>query len=267
MRELGVNLGEFTEGFTLDINSIVRAMEGTAEPFDVFESAIVSINPALGIFTTGLRLLGQEFEEAERGRRRREEFIRLGGDVGPRESFNRSRLGGGISGTDLPDPTGLIIGAFGGFYENILQDLQENLRQAEFNLDFAELTGGETAGAIQGVIAAQTEFYQHQIDEINRVRIQTGNLSFGNAEELARTVQGIINDARLALESTSNVTRFTPVTERGRTPGTRYNATTGQFTSRYPLPDRKAAHQLDLKTRRHPWMLLILTQQKLLILP
>ena len=140
VRELGVNLGNFTEGFTLDINSIVRAMEGTAEPFDVFESAIVSINPALSIFTTGLRLLGQEFEEAERGRRRREEFIRLGGDVGPRESFNRSRLGGGISGTDLPDPTGLIIEAFGGFYENILQDLQENLRQAEFNLDFSQQT-------------------------------------------------------------------------------------------------------------------------------
>ena len=228
-RELGVNLGNFTEGFTLDINSIVRAMEGTAEPFDVFESAIVSINPALGIFTTGLRLLGQEFEEAERGRRRREEFIRLGGDVGPRESFNRSRLGGGISGTDLPDPTGLIIGAFGGFYENILQDLQENLRQAEFNLDFSRLTGRSVNDALQGIITAQTEFYLHQIDEINRVRIQTGNLSFGNAEELARTVQGIINDARLALESTSNVTRFTPVTEQGRTPGTRYNATLGIY--------------------------------------
>ena len=229
LRELGRNLGDFTEGFTFDINSIVRAMEGTGDPFDAFESAIVSINPALGIFTTGIRLLGEEFEEAERARRDRREFERLGGDVGPRESFSRSRLGGGISGTDLPDPTGRIVEAFGGFYDIILRDLQENLNQAQFNLDFAELTGGDIQGAVQGVIATTTDFYQHQIDEINRVRRETGEVSFGDIGELARELQRLTNEARLALESTSNVTRFTPVTEQGRTPGTRFNASTGQF--------------------------------------
>ena len=122
-----------------------------------------------------------------------------------------------------------IVEAFGGFYGITLRNLQENLDQASFNLNFAQQTGRGVNDAVQGVITAQTEFYQHQIDEINRVRRETGELSFGNAEELARTVQGIINDARLALESTSNVTRFTPITQQGRTPGSRFNAATGQF--------------------------------------
>ena len=121
------------------------------------------------------------------------------------------------------------VEAFGGFYGIILSQLQENLDQAAFNLDFAQQTGRGVNDAIQGIITANTEFYQHQIDEINRVRRETGELSFGNAEELAREVQGIINDARLALQQTSNVVRFTPVTERGRTPGTRFNALTGHF--------------------------------------
>ena len=99
------------------------------------------------------------------------------------------------------------VEAFGGFYGITLRNLQERLDQASFNLDFAELTGRGVDDAIQGIITANVEFYQHQIDEINRVRRETGELSFGNAEELARTVQGIINDARLALESTGLTTR------------------------------------------------------------
>ena len=131
--------------------------------------------------------------------------------------------------TLVEEVTEQSVEAFGGFYGIILSQLQENLDQAAFNLDFAQQTGRGVNDAIQGIIAANTEFYQHQIDEINRVRRETGELSFGNAEELAREVQGIINDARLALQQTSNVVRFTPITERGRTPGTRFNASTGQF--------------------------------------
>ena len=91
------------------------------------------------------------------------------------------------------------VEAFGGFYGIILSQLQESLNQASFNLDFANLTGEGIDDAVQGVITAQTDFYQHQIDEINRVRRETGNLSFGNVEELIRTVNALNNDARLQL--------------------------------------------------------------------
>ena len=131
--------------------------------------------------------------------------------------------------TILEATTEQSIEAFGGFYGIILSQLQESLNQASFNLDFANLTGEGIEDAVQGVITAQTDFYQHQIDEINRVRRETGNLSFGNAEELIRQLNALNNDARSQLENISNVTRFTPRTERGRTPGSRYNASLGIY--------------------------------------
>ena len=93
------------------------------------------------------------------------------------------------------------VEAFGGFYEITLSQLQESLDQSSFNLDFARQTGQGIPEAIQGVIASQTDFYQHQIDEINRVRRETGNLSFGNVEELIRQINALNNDARLQLDA------------------------------------------------------------------
>ena len=121
------------------------------------------------------------------------------------------------------------VEAFGGFYGIIESQLEENLNQATSNLDFAELTGRGIGDAVQSVIMAQTEFYQHQIEEINRVRRETGNLSFGNVEELIRELNALNNDARSQLDRISSIVRFTPRTERGRTPGSRYNASLGLF--------------------------------------
>ena len=73
-----------------------------------------------------------------------------------------------------------------GIFQSSIDALGENLDQSQFNLNFDQQLGRDTADAYQSLINDTTTFYQAQIDAINLVRQATGNLSFGDPEALAR---------------------------------------------------------------------------------
>ena len=98
-----------------------------------------------------------------------------------------------------------------GIFQSSIDALGENLDQSQFNLNFDQQLGRDTADAYQSLINDTTTFYQAQIDAINLVRQATGNLSFGDPEGLARQLQEETNRARLAaqpLESSNRFNRF-----------------------------------------------------------
>ena len=85
-----------------------------------------------------------------------------------------------------------------GIFQSSIDALGENLDQSQFNLNFDQQLGRDTADAYQSLINDTTTFYQAQIDAINLVRQATGNLSFGDPEALARQAQAETNQLRLA---------------------------------------------------------------------
>ena len=88
-----------------------------------------------------------------------------------------------------------------GIFQSSIDALGENLDQSQFNLNFDQQLGRDTADAYQSLINDTTTFYQAQIDAINLVRQATGNLSFGDPEALARQAQAETNQTRLQLAS------------------------------------------------------------------
>ena len=86
-------------------------------------------------------------------------------------------------------------------FQSSIDALGENLDQSQFNLNFDQQLGRDTADAYQSLINDTTTFYQAQIDAINLVRQATGNLSFGDPEALARQAQAETNQTRLQLAS------------------------------------------------------------------
>ena len=123
---------------------------------------------------------------------------------------------------DLP---GLVEGLQEVFAMQV-ENLGDAVERASDALANAEVD--EFPTALQDYITTTTDFYQNQIDFINFVRRTTGNLSFGDPETLSRELEERINTAR-ETAPTSNIVRWTPVTEQGRAPGSRFNATTGQY--------------------------------------
>ena len=79
-----------------------------------------------------------------------------------------------------------------------IERLQESLDQTTFDLNFAQQTGGDVEGALQGVIGANTALYQAQIDSYNLQRQALG-YAVGNVDELNRILNGLNNQSRLAL--------------------------------------------------------------------
>ena len=103
-------------------------------------------------------------------------------------------------------------------FQSSIERLGENLAQSQFNLDFDEQLGRDTADAYNALISDTTAFYQAQIDVINLVRQTTGNLSFGDPEALARASQAATNQARLQLaDGPQNAQQF--LAQTGRTRG------------------------------------------------
>ena len=86
-------------------------------------------------------------------------------------------------------------------FQSGIDRLGESLALSQFNLNFDEQLGRDTADAYNALISDTTAFYQAQIDVINLVRQTTGNLSFGDPEALARASQAATNQARLQLDS------------------------------------------------------------------
>ena len=91
-----------------------------------------------------------------------------------------------------------------GIFQSSIDALGENLDQSQFNLNFDQQLGRDTADAYQSLINDTTTFYQAQIDAINLVRQATGNLSFGDPEALARQAQAETNRQRLAAPPLEN---------------------------------------------------------------
>ena len=83
-------------------------------------------------------------------------------------------------------------------FQSGIDRLGETLAQSQFNLNFDEQLGKDTADAYNALITDTTAFYQAQIDVINLVRRTTGNLSFGDPEGLARELQAETNQLSLA---------------------------------------------------------------------
>ena len=100
---------------------------------------------------------------------------------------------------DIDELPNRIVQTITEFSENILVQLEETLSQASFNVDFAKASGGDTDGALQDYISAQTAFIEQQIDTANLIRRATGDLDFGNVEELHRQLNALNNQARLQL--------------------------------------------------------------------
>ena len=95
-----------------------------------------------------------------------------------------------------------------GIFQSSIDALGENLAQSQFNLNFDEQLGRDTADAYNALITDTTAFYQAQIDAINLVRQVTGNLSFGDPEALAREQQAQTNRARLAAPPLPSSSRY-----------------------------------------------------------
>ena len=91
-----------------------------------------------------------------------------------------------------------------GIFQSSIDALGENLDQSQFNLNFDQQLGRDTADAYQSLINDTTTFYQAQIDAINLVRQATSNLSFGDPEALARQAQAETNRQRLAAPPLEN---------------------------------------------------------------
>ena len=110
-----------------------------------------------------------------------------------------------------------------GIFQSSIDALGENLDQSQFNLNFDQQLGRDTADAYQSLINDTTTFYQAQIDAINLVRQATGNLSFGDPEALARQAQAETNQLRLAAPPSGpqNAQQFLAQNNitRGLTPG------------------------------------------------
>ena len=106
-----------------------------------------------------------------------------------------------------------------GIFQSSIDALGENLDQSQFNLNFDQQLGRETADAYNALITDTTAFYQAQIDAINLVRRTTGNLSFGDPEALARELQAENNRLRLAAPPSGpqNAQQF--LAQTGRTRG------------------------------------------------
>ena len=108
-------------------------------------------------------------------------------------------------------------------FQSSIDALGENLDQSQFNLNFDQQLGRDTADAYQSLINDTTAFYQAQIDAINLVRQATGNLSFGDPEALARQAQAETNQLRLAAPPSGpqNAQQFFAANNitRGLTPG------------------------------------------------
>ena len=104
-------------------------------------------------------------------------------------------------------------------FQSSIERLGENLSQSQFNLNFDEQLGKDTADAYNALITDTTAFYQAQIDAINLVRRTTGNLSFGDPEGLARELQAENNRLRLAAPPSGpqNAQQF--LAQTGRTRG------------------------------------------------
>ena len=83
-------------------------------------------------------------------------------------------------------------------FQSSIDALGETLSQSQFNLDFDEQLGRDTAESYNALISDTTAFYQAQIDAINLVRQATGDLSFGDPAALARASQAETNRLRLA---------------------------------------------------------------------
>ena len=88
-----------------------------------------------------------------------------------------------------------------GIFQSSIDALGENLDQSQFNLNFDQQLGRETADAYNALITDTTAFYQAQIDVINLVRQATGDLDFGDQAGLARQLQQNLNQARLSQAS------------------------------------------------------------------
>ena len=88
-----------------------------------------------------------------------------------------------------------------GIFQSSIDALGENLDQSQFNLNFDQQLGRDTADAYQSLINDTTTFYQAQIDAINLVRQATGDLDFGDQAGLARQLQQNLNQARLSQAS------------------------------------------------------------------
>ena len=105
-----------------------------------------------------------------------------------------------------------------GIFQSSIDALGENLDQSQFNLNFDQQLGRDTADAYQSLINDTTTFYQAQIDAINLVRQATGNLSFGDPEALARQAQAETNQLRLAAPPSGpqNAQQFLAASNRTR---------------------------------------------------
>ena len=105
-----------------------------------------------------------------------------------------------------------------GIFQSSIDALGENLDQSQFNLNFDQQLGRDTADAYQSLINDTTTFYQAQIDAINLVRRTTGNLSFGDPEALARQAQAETNQLRLAAPPSGpqNAQQFLAASNRTR---------------------------------------------------
>ena len=105
-----------------------------------------------------------------------------------------------------------------GIFQSSIDALGENLDQSQFNLNFDQQLGRDTADAYQSLINDTTTFYQAQIDAINLVRQATGNLSFGDPEALARQLQAETNQLRLAAPPSGpqNAQQFLAASNRTR---------------------------------------------------
>ena len=105
-----------------------------------------------------------------------------------------------------------------GIFQSSIDALGENLDQSQFNLNFDQQLGRDTADAYQSLINDTTTFYQAQIDAINLVRQATGNLSFGDPEALARQQQAETNQLRLAAPPSGpqNAQQFLAASNRTR---------------------------------------------------
>ena len=103
-------------------------------------------------------------------------------------------------------------------FQSSIDALGENLDQSQFNLNFDQQLGRDTADAYQSLINDTTTFYQAQIDAINLVRQATGNLSFGDPEALARQAQAETNQLRLAAPPSGpqNAQQFLAASNRTR---------------------------------------------------
>ena len=159
---LGRNLESFTEDFTVNVGDIVSAVEGGISPLDAFERSITQLDPALAVFTTTIRLLVEEIDEAER---RREEFRRTRDlTETQRGTFGRGRNTGLGSDTVFPGSSGRFQTQIGSALSNVQGTGEEAIISGLLN-QIAE------AGAdrpLSANLAALEKAYQPFIDGLQR---------------------------------------------------------------------------------------------------